>query len=103
MSIFLKKVIFKGFIRKKVQMFLFCKNSCIFLVMPGKFSTETLEQANYFTQNHAPFHSSEVFARSKLENIHSGVVQLPIANSHMGFRMGLHENPWVPMGMRRKQ
>ena len=42
MSIFLKKkMIFTGFLRKQLD-FLFCKNSYIFFVKPGKFFIEIL-------------------------------------------------------------
>ena len=42
MRIFLKKVIFKRFLRKSTRCFLLCKNGYIFFVKPEKFAIEIL-------------------------------------------------------------
>ena len=62
MSIFLKKMIFKGFLRKQLDFF-------------AKISDPNTIRSTLFILIYAPFHSSEVFESSELENIHSGVMQ----------------------------
>ena len=47
MSIFLKKVIFKSFLRKRLDFFILQKRLHVFFVKPGKFPIEILEEENY--------------------------------------------------------